>query len=157
MVQIAIKDLSIEYKKPNSNERFMAVEAVTYNIEKGAFVTIVGASGCGKSSLLMALAGLIPLARGSVSIDGKVVDGPGPDRAVVFQDASLLPWRSVLGNVRFGLEMHRYSGADLTERAMHYIGKVGLTKFADYHPHQLSGGMRQRVNIARALGSIALG
>ncbi len=151
MAQIVIEDLAIEYKKPNSDARFMAVEGISYSIEKGAFVTIVGASGCGKSSLLMALAGLIPLARGSVTIDGKTVIGPGSDRAVVFQDASLLPWRSVLGNVSFGLEMQRYGGGDLKERAMHYIDKVGLTRFADYHPHQLSGGMRQRVNIARAL------
>ncbi len=151
MAQIDINDLTIEYRKPNSPESFLAVEGIDYKVEKGAFVTIVGASGCGKSSLLMALAGLVPLARGSVSINGKPVNGPGSDRAVVFQDASLLPWRSVLGNVRFGLEMQRWSGGDLTERAMHYIDRVGLTKFADYHPHQLSGGMRQRVNIARAL------
>jgi NitT/TauT family transport system ATP-binding protein len=151
MSQIAIKDLTIEYRKANSDETFLAVDGIDYNIEKGAFVTIVGASGCGKSSLLMALAGLVPLSRGSITIEEKTVTAPGPDRAVVFQDASLLPWRTVLGNVCFGLEMQRYGGGDLEERARHYIDKVGLTRFADYHPHQLSGGMRQRVNIARAL------
>jgi NitT/TauT family transport system ATP-binding protein len=84
-------------------------------------------------------------------VDGRKVTGPGADRAMVFQDASLLPWRSVHGNVRFGLELQRWTRDDIDERAMRYVRMVGLGSFADYHPHQLSGGMRQRVNIARAL------
>jgi ABC-type nitrate/sulfonate/bicarbonate transport system, ATPase component len=119
-------------------------------VGEGEFVTIVGSSGCGKSTLLLAVAGLVPVARGTLAIDGTAVEGPGPDRAVVFQDASLMPWRTVLGNVRFGLEMQRWKG-DHTRQAMRYIELVGLGGFADYHPHQLSGGMRQRANIARAL------
>src|SRR5665647_752948 len=99
MAQIEIENLCIRYKKPNSDETFMALSGITHSIEKGSFVTIVGSSGCGKSSLLMAIAGLTPYTSGSVRIDGKTVSGSGPDRAVIFQDASLLPWRSVLGNI----------------------------------------------------------
>jgi NitT/TauT family transport system ATP-binding protein len=150
MPQIVISGLAVEYRKPKSEELLVAVESVDLSIERGEFVTIVGSSGCGKSTLLLAIAGLVPFTRGSIAIDGKPVTGPGPDRAVVFQDASLMPWRTVLGNVRFGLEMQRRPG-DHVAQAMRYINLVGLGGFADYHPHQLSGGMRQRANIARAL------
>jgi len=151
MNQIEIRDVTIEYKKPKSDETFAAIQGITLSIEKSSFVTIVGSSGCGKSTLLLALAGLIPRARGSIRVDGREVTGPGPDRAMVFQDASLLPWRSVLGNVCFGLELHRWTRDDIRERAARFVRMVGLEGFSDYHPHQLSGGMRQRVNIARAL------
>jgi len=151
MSQIELRDVAIEYKKPKSEERFVAVQGVNLSIEKGSFVTIVGSSGCGKSTLLLSMAGLIPKARGSIRVDGREVTGPGPDRAMVFQDASLLPWRSVHGNVRFGLELQRWTRDDMNERAARFTRMVGLGSFSDYHPHQLSGGMRQRVNIARAL------
>jgi NitT/TauT family transport system ATP-binding protein len=151
VAQIEIRNLGIDYKKPKSEAVFAAVDNLSLSVDKGEFVTIVGSSGCGKSTLLLSVAGLVHTTRGTIQIAGKPVKGPGPDRAVVFQEASLLPWRSVLGNVRFGLEMQRWKGGDLTERAMQMIRLVGLGRFADYHPHQLSGGMRQRVNIARAL------
>ena len=151
MSQIEIRDVTIEYKKPKSDETFAAIQGITLSIEKSSFVTIVGSSGCGKSTLLLALAGLIPRARGSIRVDGREVIGPGPDRAMVFQDASLLPWRSVQGNVCFGLELQRWTRDDIRERAARFVRMVGLEGFSDYHPHQLSGGMRQRVNIARAL------
>jgi NitT/TauT family transport system ATP-binding protein len=151
MAQIEIRDLRIEYQKPKSDETFVAVDNVSLDVAEGEFITIVGSSGCGKSTLLLTIAGLVQASGGAITISGKEVAGPGPDRAMVFQDASLLPWRSILGNVRFGLEMQRWKKDDLTERALRYIRMVGLGNFADYHPHQLSGGMRQRVNIARAL------
>lgn len=151
MTQIQIRGLRIEYRKPKSEESLVAIDGVSADIAKGEFVTIVGSSGCGKSTLLLTVAGLVQAASGLLTINGKAVNGPGPDRAMVFQDASLMPWRSVLGNVRFGLEMRRWKKDDITERARRFIGMVGLGNFADYHPHQLSGGMRQRVNIARAL------
>ncbi|MFZ9500897.1 MAG: ABC transporter ATP-binding protein [Beijerinckiaceae bacterium] len=151
MGQIEIRDLSIEYRKPKSDETFTAVANVSLSLRKGSFVTVVGSSGCGKSTLLLAIAGLIPYAAGSIEVGGGKVAGPGRERAMVFQDASLLPWRTVHGNVRFGLELQRWTRDDIDERASRYVRMVGLGAFANYHPHQLSGGMRQRVNIARAL------
>ena len=151
MAQIKIADLTIQYGKPRSDEVFVAVRDVELTVSKGEFVTIVGPSGCGKSTLLLAVAGLVARSGGEISIDGNSVSGPGQDRAMVFQDASLLPWRTVLGNVKFGLELQRWSRDDLGERAMRYIRMVGLGSYSGFHPHQLSGGMRQRVNIARAL------
>jgi sulfonate transport system ATP-binding protein len=151
MSQIEIVDVAVEYRAPKSEATFTAIRGVTLAIEKGSFVTIVGSSGCGKSTLLLAIAGLVPRARGSIRINGRDVTGPGRDRAMVFQEASLLPWRSVHGNVRFGLELQRWRRDDIDARVRHFTDMVGLRQFADYHPHQLSGGMRQRVNIARAL------
>src|SRR5262249_22587938 len=118
---------------------------------RGTFVTIVGPSGCGKSSVLLAIAGLTTPSAGRVLVDGDVVTGPGRDRAMVFQEFALMPWRTVVENVRFGLELQRWNGEDLTGRARRYVQLVGLSGFEEYRPHQLSGGMRQRVGIARAL------
>jgi NitT/TauT family transport system ATP-binding protein len=148
---IRIDGLTIAYQKPRSAETFVAVSNANLEIARGTFVTIVGPSGCGKSSLLLSVAGLVQPASGSVLVDGKPVSGPGRDRAVVFQDFALMPWRTVLDNVRFGLELQRWSGEDLTTRARRYVELVGLKGFEHYHPHQLSGGMQQRVGIARAL------
>jgi NitT/TauT family transport system ATP-binding protein len=151
MTAIDIRDLSIEYKKPKSEETFTAVQNVSLSIKEGSFVTVIGSSGCGKSTLLLAIAGLIPYASGAIDVGGRRVRGPGRDRAMVFQDASLLPWRTVHDTVRFGLELQRWSKDNIDGRANRYVRMVGLGAFASYHPHQLSGGMRQRVNIARAL------
>ncbi|MBJ3775554.1 ABC transporter ATP-binding protein [Acuticoccus mangrovi] len=152
MPQIQIEDVSISYGSPDAKTTFKAVVGANLAIEPGEFVTIVGPSGCGKSTLLSAIAGLVPY-DGRLTINGAAVTGPGPDRAIVFQDASLLPWRTVHGNVRFGLEMQRKPRKFIRERAEHFIEMVGLNAFARYYPGQLSGGMRQRVNIARALAA----
>ncbi len=155
---IRIEGLTVSYENANSYKnprgaagRFIAVSGANLDIARGTFVTVVGPSGCGKSSLLLAIAGLVQPAGGSVLVNGKPVSGPGRDRAVVFQDFALMPWRTVLENVRFGLELQRWSGEDLTVRARRFVELVGLAGFEQYHPHQLSGGMRQRVGIARAL------
>jgi NitT/TauT family transport system ATP-binding protein len=148
---IRVEGLIVSYEKPRAAGTLIAVSGANLDIARGTFVTIVGPSGCGKSSLLLAIAGLVKPAGGCVRVNGKPVSGPGRDRAVVFQDFALMPWRTVLDNVRFGLELQRWSGEDLTVRARRYVELVGLKGFEHYHPHQLSGGMRQRVGIARAL------
>ncbi len=148
---IQIAGVTIAYEKPLQSGTFVALARTDLEIDRGTFVTIVGPSGCGKSSLLLAIAGLIQPSAGQVLVNERPVTGPGRDRAMVFQDFALLPWRTVVENVRFGLELHRWTGEELTERAQRYVELVGLHGFEQYRPHQLSGGMRQRVGIARAL------
>ncbi len=148
---IQIEALTIAYQKPLESGTFVAVADLDLEVPRGTFVTIVGPSGCGKSSVLLAIAGLTPPTAGRVMVDGRMVSGPGRDRAMVFQEFALMPWRTVVENVRFGLELQRWRGEDLTARARRYVQLVGLGGFEHYRPHQLSGGMRQRVGIARAL------
>ena len=151
---IRVENLTVAYEKPKSAGTLIAVSNANLDIARGTFVTIVGPSGCGKSSLLLSIAGLVKPAGGCVMVNGNPVLGPGRDRAVVFQDFALMPWRTVIENVRFGLELQRIpglNGEELTARARRYVELVGLKGFEHYHPHQLSGGMRQRVGIARAL------
>jgi NitT/TauT family transport system ATP-binding protein len=123
-------------------------------VRPGEFVAIVGPSGCGKTTFLNAVDGLLPISGGSLELNGTAIGGPGPDRAMVFQQASLLPWRTVLGNVVYGLELQgRLSKRERTARAREFIKLVGLAGFEDAYPTELSGGMQQRVNLARALAT----
>lgn len=151
MAHVAIEHVTIAYETARGDGRFVAVDDFTLTIERGTFVTLVGPSGCGKSSLLLAIDGLVEPAAGRVLVDGTPVTGPGRDRAMVFQHFALMPWRTVLENVRFGLELQRWRADDPQERSRRFVELVGLTGFEDYYPHQLSGGMQQRVGIARAL------
>ena len=130
-----------------------ATHDVSFNVYRGDRFVLLGPAGCGKSSLLKAGAGFFTPAAGSISIDGKRIDGPGPDRIVVFQEFDQLPpWKTVKENVMFPLLMtKRLNRHHAEERARHWIAKVGLGGFEDAHPHTLSGGMKQRVAIARAL------
>jgi len=120
-------------------------------VQSGSFVSIVGPSGCGKSTFLDAVAGLQPISQGSLLVHDKPTSKPGPDRAMVFQRASLLPWRTVLKNVTFGLEMQGVRGNVASNRAKELLSLVGLSDFVSAYPTELSGGMQQRVNLARAL------
>ncbi len=153
MSHISVRDLWVEFERPGATEALTALSAFTLDLieRRGEFVSIVGPSGCGKSTLLGVAAGLVPATAGEVVIDGRAVTGPGPDRAVVFQEIALLPWRTVLDNVGFGMEFRRVPPAERRRIAQEHIRLVGLAGFEHHYPHHLSGGMRQRVGIARAL------
>jgi len=143
--------VGIAYTASRDSKRFQAIADVSFAVEENEFVCVVGPSGCGKSSLMLAAAGLVPISSGTIKIGDARVDGPGRDRAVVFQSASLLPWRSVLENVIYGLEIMKVDKSDARRRGMDIIKLVGLEGFEGLYPHELSGGMQQRVNLARAL------
>lgn len=151
MSQLSIDNLRLEYPAGHGGAPFLALSNVDLAIEKGEFVTIVGPSGCGKSTLLMLIAALMRATRGEVRLNGARVEKPGPDRALVFQDFALLPWRTVRRNVELGLELRGVSARERAETAREFVAMVGLSAFENSYPHQLSGGMRQRVGIARAL------
>lgn len=150
---VEAENLAVEFERTRDKTTLVALEDFTIKVRDGEFLTIVGASGCGKSTFLNVTAGLLPPSRGSVRVFGKDVNGPGVDRAVVFQDYSLMPWRTVEGNVRFGLEMQRRVDSETNEKVARYIDMVGLTGFEQAYPRELSGGMRQRVGLARALAT----
>lgn len=128
-----------------------ALEDLSLEFPRGQLTSLLGPSGCGKTTLLKIIAGLLDPSAGEVEVNGQVVTGPGPDRAFVFQDFALLPWASVLRNVSFGLELRGVAKSERESIAAKYIGDVGLTGFEHSYPHELSGGMRQRVGLARAL------
>lgn len=144
----------IEYRAPGAPDEdvTLAVESVDLRLSRSDFVCVVGPSGCGKTTFLNAVAGFLPINGGRLQLDGRDIPGPGPDRAMVFQQASLLPWRSVLDNVTYGLELgKKVKRAEARERARDLLDVVGLAGAAGKYPGQLSGGMQQRVNLARAL------
>lgn len=128
-----------------------ALADINVALPNGRLSTLLGPSGCGKTTLLKIIAGLIPPSRGEIWVKGKKVDGPGPERAFVFQDFALLPWGNVLRNVGFGLELRGLPKEEREQIARKHIAEVGLKSFESSYPHQLSGGMRQRVGLARAL------
>jgi NitT/TauT family transport system ATP-binding protein len=146
---VAVEDLSMEFI--SRGQRLVALQNIDLDIAPGEFFVIVGPSGCGKTTLLRVLQGLTSPTSGRILVGGKVVTGPGTDRGFVFQQDALYPWRSVLRNVGFGLELQGVAKAQAGARARAMIDLVGLNGFESHYPHELSGGMRQRVNLARAL------
>jgi len=149
--KLSVDQLSISYEDKKTGDITEAVKEVSLDIQTGEFVTIVGLSGCGKSSFLNAVAGLLNSSNGTIKVDGKKVTQPGPDRAVVFQKASLLPWRTTLKNIVYGLEISGIPKDEALQRAKKYMKMTQLESYEDFYPAALSGGMQQRVNLARAL------
>jgi NitT/TauT family transport system ATP-binding protein len=148
---IELRDCRKTYTSGNGQASILALGGVDLTIRTDEFLCVLGPSGCGKTTLLKAVAGLITLDAGQVLIDGSPVTGPGPDRAVVFQNFALLPWADVRTNVSFGLELRGVNKTTRDETARELIRAVGLGGFENHFPRQLSGGMQQRVGLARAL------
>jgi NitT/TauT family transport system ATP-binding protein len=145
------RHVSIAYAG-RGGEIVLAIDQIDLSVARGEFVCLLGPSGCGKTTFLNAVAGFLPVSAGELTLHAKPITRPGPDRAMVFQQPGLLPWRDVLHNVTFGLEMSgRMKGRAAAARAGTLLELVGLADFARSYPHQLSGGMQQRVNLARAL------
>ena len=153
MAQIKLQATGLrhEYYQPRTGGRLLALDNIDLHVDDGEFVTIVGPSGCGKTTFINLCDGLLKPTAGKIDIDGKQVTGPGTDRGMVFQDSCLMPWRTVFKNVIFGLECQGLDNAEGQERARKFIKLVGLQGFEDHYPHELSGGMQQRCNLARAL------
>lgn len=147
--RIVCEHLAHDFVNVRTGQTVSALGEVDLVIESGEFVTVVGPSGCGKSTLLKAIAGLVIPTQGQVSCDGVVVRGPGRDRGVVFQELAILPWRSVRRNIAHGLEIQRIPRRQRDERVDYFVKLMGLTGFEDKYPHELSGGMKQRVAVAR--------
>ncbi len=153
MGEVRLQDVSKRFRIRVGQEvqTVQALDRVSFSVEEGEIVALIGPSGCGKTTALRIVMGLEAATAGQVRVDGAAVHGCGHDRGLVFQHAQLLPWLTAKQNVMFGLEMKGMRGGELNDTAMRYLELVGLTASADRRPHQLSGGMQQRVGIARAL------
>jgi NitT/TauT family transport system ATP-binding protein len=132
-------------------KEMVALQDINLKIEENEFVCFIGPSGCGKTTLLRIVAGLEEATEGTVTLDGEPIKGPGPERGMVFQEYSLFPWRTVIDNIVFGLELKGIPSADRIAQGRQYLRMVELERFETRYPHELSGGMKQRVAIARAL------
>ncbi|HSQ03946.1 MAG TPA: ABC transporter ATP-binding protein [Burkholderiales bacterium] len=148
--QIVIDRVSHVYRPPRGRE-VLALDDVSLEVRGREFVALLGPSGCGKSTLLYLIGGFMPVERGTISVDGRRVAGPGPDRGIVFQHFALFPWKTVRENVLYGLEKQGLARQEREQRARQYIDMVGLRGFEESYPSQLSGGMKQRAAIARTL------
>jgi NitT/TauT family transport system ATP-binding protein len=153
-VKLAASGVDKHFWMKDEPDPILALGNVSLTVDDGEFVCIVGPSGCGKTTFLNIVAGLIPYDGGRIEIGGKQVIGPGRDRAMVFQQACLLPWRSTLDNVMYGMQLHRrFKPDEMKARAQLFVDLVGLRGFERRNPAELSGGMQQRVNLARALAT----
>ncbi|WP_019122636.1 ABC transporter ATP-binding protein [Brevibacillus massiliensis] len=150
LTKLHARNVTITYPLKDGKE-VTAVSDLSLKVREGEFVCIVGPSGCGKSTLLGAIAGFQPIKHGEILLNGRAIKGPGRDRGVVFQQASLFPWRTTLDNIIYGLELAGVDKKKRRERGEELLHLVGLDGFSSHYPYQLSGGMQQRVNLARAL------
>ena len=148
--QIIVDRVNHLYRPPRGRE-VLALDQVSLEVTNREFVALLGPSGCGKSTLLYLIGGFLPVETGAIRIDGQNVAGPGPDRGIVFQHFALFPWKTVRGNILYGLERQGMPKGEREKRASDFINLVGLAGFEDSYPSQLSGGMKQRTAIARTL------
>ncbi|MFW6692952.1 ABC transporter ATP-binding protein [Streptomyces sp. MAR4 CNX-425] len=153
MTALEITGLHKNYVDAYSGEEVTAIGDVSFSVDEGEFVSVLGPSGCGKTTVLNIVAGFVNLTDGSVVVDGQAVGGPGPDRGVVFQSHALFPWKTVLGNVVFGLRMKGVPRAERDAKGKEFLELVGLAGFEHKYPHELSGGMQQRLGVARVLAN----
>ena len=153
MKSLAIEHLQKTYFDPFAAKQVTAVHDISLTVAAGDFVSVVGPSGCGKTTLLNMIAGFLPATAGQILVEGRAVNGPGPDRGVVFQSFALFPWRTVLDNVAFGPKMRGVPKARRHEIAREYLALAGLVHAAERYPNELSGGMQQRVGVVRALAN----
>ncbi len=151
MGKLEALDICMEYLQARTGNRMLAIDRLNLVIENGSFVSLVGPSGCGKTTFLKIVDGLLAPTSGQLLLDGSSITEPGRERAVVFQDSSLFPWFTVVRNVAYGLECQGVKPADARERVQPFIKMVGLEGFENHYPYELSGGMQQRANLARAL------
>ncbi|MFA1612496.1 ABC transporter ATP-binding protein [Halobellus rubicundus] len=147
--KVTISDLDKVYG--TGAERTKAIDNLSHEVPSGEFLSVVGPSGCGKSTLLYLIAGFLDESEGTITVDGDPISGPGTDRGVVFQDYALFPWRTVMGNVTYGLEQKGMNKEEQQTRAQRFIDMMDLDGFEDKYPKELSGGMKQRVSLARTL------
>jgi len=153
MYAIESNNVKVEYIQKRKKSRLVALWDFTLKIPECEFLVIAGPSGCGKTTFINAIAGLVPITSGNLSLFDKPVEGPGPDRSMVFQEYALLPWRTVWDNIKFGLEVQGKLNSHHNEKIQGLIEMVGLNGFEKSFPHELSGGMRQRVGLARAMST----
>ncbi len=153
MKSLTIRNLTKTYFDPYKGTDVEAVRGISLEVQEGEFVSVVGPSGCGKSTVLNLIAGFIAPTAGDILVDDRPVRGPGPDRGVVFQSFALFPWKTVLENVAFGPKMRGVGKAEREAIAREFLALAGLADAADRYPNELSGGMQQRVGVARALAN----
>jgi NitT/TauT family transport system ATP-binding protein len=150
---LVVEGLRKSYANPYTQEEVVATDDLSFSVDAGDFVSILGPSGCGKTTVLNIIAGFVEPTEGRVLLRGKAIEKPGPDRGVVFQSFALFPWKSVLANVTFGLKMRGVPRKERQRIGREYLDLVGLDGFENRYPHELSGGMQQRVGVARVLAN----
>ncbi len=153
MKNLVIRNLAKTYFDAYAGAHVTAVWDISLEVRESEFVSVVGPSGCGKTTILNMIAGFIPASGGDILLDGRHINGPGPDRGVVFQSFALFPWKTVLENVAFGPKMRGAGKAEREKIAREYLTLTGLAHAAERYPNELSGGMQQRVGVARALAN----
>ncbi len=149
--KISIKDLSHTYSDLQADTQVHAIDNLNLDVWDGELMCVLGPSGCGKTTMLYIVAGLIKASSGQIAVDEVPIQGPGPDRGMVFQEYALLPWKTVWDNIKLGLRIQKVPKEESAQRIERIIGLVGLAGFEDKFPHELSGGMKQRVAVARTL------